>query len=278
MAASLLHALRVTPSRFRMFCRRVSGVSGFPEAAARRGLFKEVFPAQDGPQRLTELLESGPQTIYCGFDPTADSLHIGNLLAVLGLIHFHRAGHNIVAVIGGATARLGDPSGRGTEREAMDPDQIAVNSRGIRLCLDRVFGNCAALLPGARTGGTVTVLDNDQWYRQRRVSEFLGSVGRQFRVGTMMSRHSVRSRLGSPEGMNLAEFVYQMFQAYDFYHLHQEYQCTVQLGGTDQLGNIMSGHDLIHRMTGRDVFGITLPLITNTAGDKLGKSGQCDLA
>ncbi|OCT88069.1 tyrosine--tRNA ligase, mitochondrial-like isoform X1 [Xenopus laevis] len=272
MAAPMIHALRPVPCLFRPLYRRISHSAGFLEAAGRRGLFKDVFPAESGPSQLSELLRSGPQTVYCGFDPTADSLHIGNLLTVLGLVHFHRAGHNIIAVIGGATGLLGDPSGRMNEREALSQEKITENIRGIRRCLERLFSNCETLVPGARPGGTVRVLNNEQWYRQRGAAEFLGSVGRHFRMGTMMSRHSVQSRLSSPEGMSLAEFVYQVFQSYDFYQLNQTHDCRIQLGGTDQLGNIMSGHDFIHRITGEEVFGITLPLITNSAGDKLGKS------
>ncbi|XP_041441778.1 tyrosine--tRNA ligase, mitochondrial-like isoform X2 [Xenopus laevis] len=247
MAAPMIHALRPVPCLFRPLYRRISHSAGFLEAAGRRGLFKDVFPAESGPSQLSELLRSGPQTVYCGFDPTADSLHIGNLLTVLGLVHFHRAGHNIIAVIGGATGLLGDPSGRMNEREALSQEKITENIRGIRRCLERLFSNCETLVPGARPGGTVRVLNNEQWYRQRGAAEFLGSVGRHFRMGTMMSRHSVQSRLSSPEGMSLAEFVYQVFQSYDFYQLNQTHDCRIQLGGTDQLGNIMSGHDFIHR-------------------------------
>eukprot|EP00079_Xenopus_tropicalis_P013581 XP_002942334.2 PREDICTED: tyrosine--tRNA ligase, mitochondrial isoform X1 [Xenopus tropicalis] len=272
MAAPMIHALRGVPCLCRPVSRRLSHSAAFLEAAARRGLFKDVFPAESGPTRLYELLGSGPQTAYCGFDPTADSLHVGNLLAVLGLIHFHRAGHNVIAVIGGATGRLGDPSGRGREREALRPEALAGNIRGIRGCLERLFGNCEALVPGGRPGGTVTILDNEQWYRHRGAADFLASVGRHFRMGPMLSRHSAQSRLGSPEGMSLSEFLYPLFQAYDFYYLHRNRNCTIQLGGTDQLGNIMSGHDFIQRVTGEEVFGVTVPLVTNTAGDKLGKS------
>ncbi|KAM4749644.1 tyrosine--tRNA ligase, mitochondrial isoform 2-T2 [Rhinophrynus dorsalis] len=268
----MLHAYRLVFCLRQPLSRHLSISAGLLVTGAKRGLFKDMFPTESAPLRLPELLQSGPQTVYCGFDPTADSLHVGNLLAILGLMHFHRAGHNVIAVIGGATARLGDPSGRTTEREALSPERIQENTRGIRESLQRLFGNLETLVPGGRPGGTVTILNNESWYRQRGAVEFLGTVGRHFRMGTMLSRHSVQSRLQTPEGMSMAEFVYQVFQAYDFYHLNQEYGCKIQLGGTDQLGNIMSGHEFIHRTTGEDVFGITLPLITNTSGDKLGKS------
>ncbi|XP_056373400.1 tyrosine--tRNA ligase, mitochondrial [Hyla sarda] len=274
MAAPMVHALRSISRLYRPHTRRLSGSSEPLVSGTRRGLFKEVFPAESARLQLPELLSSGlPQTVYCGFDPTADSLHVGNLLAVLGLLHFHRAGHHVIAVVGGATAQIGDPSGRSGEREALSPERLEENVRGIRDSLHRIFGHHELLSGGeVRPGGRVTVLDNAAWYRHRPAVEFLGSVGRHFRMGTMLSRHSVQSRLASPEGMSLAEFTYQVFQAYDFYYLHQKYGCRIQLGGTDQLGNLMSGHDFIHRTTGEEVFGILLPLITSTSGDKLGKS------
>ncbi|XP_063301130.1 tyrosine--tRNA ligase, mitochondrial [Pelobates fuscus] len=272
MAAPVLHAFRGAVWRVpRVSCRCLSGSPGFLAAVARRGLFQELFPPE-GPG-LPDLLLSGPQTVYCGFDPTADSLHVGNLLAVLGLLHFHRAGHHAIALIGGATAQIGDPSGRSLEREPLNPEILESNVRGVRDSLNRVFENYQVLHGGhAKPGATFNVLDNASWYRNRQPIEFLSSVGRHFRMGTMLSRHSVQSRLKTPDGMSLTEFLYQMFQAYDFYHLHQQHGCKIQLGGNDQLGNLMSGHEFIHKVTGEDVFGIMLPLITNTTGDKLGKS------
>ncbi|XP_069811057.1 tyrosine--tRNA ligase, mitochondrial [Dendropsophus ebraccatus] len=272
MAAPIRHALRSLSRLYRPLTRGLSSSIEPLSSGSRRGLFKDVFPAETARLQLPELLSSGPQTVYCGFDPTADSLHVGNLLAVLGLLHFHRAGHHVIAVVGGATAQIGDPSGRQQEREALSPERVEENVRGIRELLQRLCGHHEALLGGLRPGGRITVLDNAAWYRHRPAVDFLASVGRHFRMGTMLSRHSVQSRLASPEGMSLAEFTYQVFQAYDFYYLQQKYGCRLQLGGTDQLGNLMSGHDFIHRMTGEEVFGILLPLITSTSGDKLGKS------
>ncbi|KAM8974187.1 tyrosine--tRNA ligase, mitochondrial [Pelodytes ibericus] len=265
MAAPMVHALRPVRRLARPLTRSMSGSAGFLVSGARRGLFQELFPAESS--GLPSLLASGRQTVYCGFDPTADSLHVGNLLAVLGLLHFQRAGHNAIAVIGGATAQLGDPSGRTREREPLSPETLAGNIRGLREGLERIFLNCQS-----GSGGSFTVLDNQAWYRGRGPVDFLSSVGRHFRMGTLLSRHSVQSRLKSPEGLSLAEFIYQVFQAYDFYHLHKLHGCKIQLGGSDQLGNLMSGHEFIHRVTGEGVFGILLPLITTTTGDKLGKS------
>lgn len=244
-----MHAVRWV-SRFPYCPVRLMSRSSNPLASgARRGLFKDMFPAESAPQQLPELLSSGPQTVYCGFDPTAASLHIGNLLAVMGLLHFHRAGHDAIAVIGGATAQIGDPSGRKQEREPLSSEQLAANVRGLRECLERIFTNSQPLAAGGhnRPAGSFTVLDNASWYRNFQAVDFLSTVGRHFRMGTMLSRHSVQSRLHSPEGMSLTEFTYQVFQAYDFYYLNQKHGCRIQLGGTDQLGNLMSGHDFIQR-------------------------------
>lgn len=194
------------------------------------------------------MLQSGAQTVYCGFDPTADSLHVGNLLAIIGLLHFRSAGHHVIAVLGGATAQIGDPSGKSSERERLSADVAEANINSIRESLHRIFINHELLFhDSSRPLGTVTVLNNLSWYKNRDVVGFLSEAGRHFRMGTMLSRHSVQSRLKSAEGMSLTEFTYQVFQAYDFYHLNQIYGCKVQLGGTDQLGNLMSGHEYIHK-------------------------------
>ena len=186
--------------------------------------------------------------MYCGFDPTADSLHVGNLLAIIGLLHFRGAGHNVIAVVGGATAQIGDPSGKTTERERLSAEVIAENTRGIRDSLQRIFANHELLFhDNSKKLGTVTVLNNMSWYKDWNLVAFLSEVGRHFRMGTLLSRHSVQSRLKSPEGMSLTEFSYQLFQAFDFYHLSQHHGCKIQLGGTDQLGNLMSGHEFIHK-------------------------------
>ncbi|XP_037700999.1 tyrosine--tRNA ligase, mitochondrial isoform X1 [Choloepus didactylus] len=254
-----------------------SGTQGLLAAQKKRGLFKEFFPERGTDIELPELFDRSragnfPQTIYCGFDPTADSLHVGHLLALLGLFHFQRAGHNVIALVGGATARLGDPSGRTKEREALDAERVEANARALRGALENLAANHQQLFANGRTWGSFTVLDNSAWYQKQQLVDFLAAVGAHFRMGTLLSRQSVQTRLKSPEGMSLAEFLYQVLQAYDFYYLFQRYGCRVQLGGSDQLGNIMSGYEFVHRMTGEDVFGITVPLITNTTGAKLGKS------
>ncbi|KAB0399074.1 hypothetical protein E2I00_011877, partial [Balaenoptera physalus] len=230
-----------------------SGAQGLLAMQKARGLFKEFFPERGTKTELPELFDRGtagnfPQTIYCGFDPTADSLHVGHLLALLGLFHFQRAGHNVIAL------------------------RVQSNARALRQGLKALAANHQQLFANGRTWGNFTVLDNSAWYQKQDLVDFLAAVGGHFRMGTLLSRLSVQTRLKSPEGMSLAEFLYQVLQAYDFYYLFQHYRCRVQLGGSDQLGNIMSGYEFIHKLTGEDVFGISVPLITSTTGAKLGKS------
>lgn len=214
----------------------------------KRGVLKECFPESAAQDQLPRLLQAGSQTVYCGFDPTADSLHVGNLLALIALLHFRDAGHHVLAVVGGATAQIGDPSGKASERERLSSDTAEANTRSIRESLQRIFTNHELYFhDSSKKLGTVTVLNNVSWYKDRGVVEFLSEAGRHFRMGTMLSRQSVQSRLRSPDGMSLTEFTYQVFQAYDFYHLNQIYGCKIQLGGTDQLGNLMSGHEYVHK-------------------------------
>lgn len=223
-------------------------LSGLLISLNKRGVLKECFPESAAQDQLPHLLQAGSQTVYCGFDPTADSLHVGNLLALIALLHFRDAGHHVLAVVGGATAQIGDPSGKSTERERLSADTVEENTRSIRESLQRIFTNHEVCFHNSsKKLGTVTVLNNLSWYKDRGVVEFLSEAGRHFRMGTMLSRHSVQSRLRSPDGMSLTEFAYQVFQAYDFYHLNQIYGCKIQLGGTDQLGNLMSGHEFTHK-------------------------------
>uniref|UniRef100_A0A3Q0SQJ9 Tyrosine--tRNA ligase n=1 Tax=Amphilophus citrinellus TaxID=61819 RepID=A0A3Q0SQJ9_AMPCI len=237
-----------------------SAHSGLLLSLHKRGILKDSFPENAAQDQLARLLQSGAQTVYCGFDPTADSLHVGNLLAVIGLLHFRSVGHHVIAVLGGATAQIGDPSGKSSERERLSADVAEANTHSIRESVHRIF-----------TNHELHFHDSSSWYKNRDVVGFLSEAGRHFRMGTMLSRHSVQSRLKSAEGMSLTEFTYQVFQAYDFYHLNQVYGCKIQLGGTDQLGNLMSGHEYIH-VSGEEVYGLTIPLVTSTVGDKLGKT------
>uniref|UniRef100_A0A8C5IFQ6 Tyrosine--tRNA ligase n=1 Tax=Junco hyemalis TaxID=40217 RepID=A0A8C5IFQ6_JUNHY len=256
--------------------RRARGAAGLLAAQCERGLFQEVFPAQSAEEQLPALLEPGrpPLAAYCGFDPTADSLHVGHLLPVMALLNFQRAGHDVIAVVGGATAQLGDPSGRERAREPLPAERVRAQARALRAGLERLFGNHRELFwePGAGRLGRAALLDNARWLGREPLLRFLGGAAGRLRMGTLLSRQSCQARLHSAEGMSLAEFLYPALQAYDFLYLHRHHGCRIQLGGHDQMGNIMSGYELVTKMTGAEVFGITVPLITSTTGDKLGKT------
>eukprot|EP01135_Chromosphaera_perkinsii_P002286 Nk52_evm72s221 gene=Nk52_evmTU72s221 len=214
---------------------------------------------------------SEPTVVYCGFDPTADTLHVGNLVGIMGLLHFCRHGHKGIALVGGATGCIGDPSGRNSERNKLDYDTLNKNVKGISATLERIFAN---VLPEAERKSSVTVLNNADWYRDKNIIDFLGEIGRHFRMSTMLSKDSVKSRMENEEGMSFIEFTYQIFQGYDFLHLRRSHGCTVQLGGSDQWGNIVSGCDLIRKATEDEMngTGITFPLVTTSGGEKFGKS------
>ncbi|CAB1323410.1 unnamed protein product [Coregonus sp. 'balchen'] len=217
------------------FNRSATTQSGLLFSLNKRGILKDAFPENAAQDQLPQLLQSGCQTVYCGFDPTADSLHVGNLLAIIGLLHFRSAGHNVIALIGGATAQIGDPSGKTSEREQLPSDVLEDNTRAIRESLQRIFTNHELNFHNdSKKLGTVTLLNNLAWYKDWNVVAFLSEVGRRFRMGTLLSRHSVQSRLKSAEGMSLTEFSYQLFQAYDFYHLNQNHSLTSSAG--DKLG------------------------------------------
>uniref|UniRef100_A0A224Z902 Tyrosine--tRNA ligase n=1 Tax=Rhipicephalus zambeziensis TaxID=60191 RepID=A0A224Z902_9ACAR len=239
----------------------------------QRAVIQEVHPPEN--DKVAELLCT-KQCVYCGFDPTADSLHVGNLLAIVLMLHMQRMGHDVIAVIGDSTAQLGDPSGRLTERDKMAEDVIEKNVAGLRYNLETVFANHAAHFwkPSKpnKTLSPLRIVRNSEWYLGHDVVGFLGTVGRNFRLGKMMSRTSVQQRLNSSEGISLAEFSYQVFQAYDWLHLYDNYKCRFQIGGGDQLGNIDSGHDLIKKTRSDVAYGLLVPLITAESGDKYGKS------
>uniref|UniRef100_UPI00358E461B tyrosine--tRNA ligase, mitochondrial n=1 Tax=Myxine glutinosa TaxID=7769 RepID=UPI00358E461B len=251
--------------------RRRIGSKVFTEMH-ERGLIGDVFP--EASMEFRHMLESRPQTLYCGFDPTADSLHVGHLVPVMALLHWQRSGHHVIALVGDATARIGDPSGRSKGRENIPSDATKDNARALAAGLERLFRNHELCLwdGGGDELGSMRMLRNSEWYDRLAVVDFLAGAARGFRMGTLLGRHSVQSRLHSAEGLSLSEFMYQAFQAYDFLQLYERYGCAIQLGGSDQLGNIMNGYDLISRMHDDHVYGITMPLITNVTGDKLGKS------
>lgn len=237
---------------------------------------QEVWPKEEmSTHKLAHLLEKEVCCVYAGFDPTAPSLHIGNLLILLGLLHFQRAGHKVVALIGGATARIGDPSGKNAEREEMGEDQLTNNLVGIREDIERIFENHEKYFWDEKRQGVLQdleVVNNESWYETMNIVQFLSKVGRSLRVSRMLARTSVKSRMESEAGISLTEFTYQAFQGYDWLHLYKTRGCRLQLGGSDQLGNMVAGQEMIGRQVDTEVWGVTLPLIVNEAGDKLGKS------
>lgn len=206
-----------------------------------------------------------PLKVYCGFDPTADSLHLGNMVALMGLAWFQKLGHIPVALIGGATGMVGDPSGKSVERPLLDEPTIQANIQGIKKNLEKFLDfNHPTAKP--------VIFNNSDWFKNFTFIDFLRDVGKHFRLGPMLARDSVKTRLNSPEGMSFTEFSYQILQGYDFLYLFQHAGVTVQLGGSDQWGNIVGGTELIRKVTGGSAYGITFPLLTRSDGQKFGKS------
>lgn len=205
-----------------------------------------------------------PLKIYCGFDPTSDSLHVGNMVAIMGLAWFQRCGHIPVAVMGGATGMIGDPSGKSTERQLLDSESILHNLKGIRQNLERILDFGSQNKP--------IILNNYDWFKEFSFIDFLRDVGKFFRVGSMLAKESVKARMNSEEGMSFTEFSYQLLQGYDYLYLFENYGVTVQIGGSDQWGNITAGTDLIRKVHGKPAYGVTFPLLTRSDGQKFGKS------
>ncbi|MDQ7005656.1 MAG: tyrosine--tRNA ligase [Acidobacteriota bacterium] len=226
-----------------------------------RGMFEQVTNEAG----LREHLARPGAAFYIGFDPTADSLHVGSLLPVMALAHVQRAGHRPIALVGGATGMIGDPSGRSSERNLLTAEQVAENCAGIRRQLEHFIsfeGRAAAML-----------VDNHDWIGAMSFIEWLRDVGKHFTVNYMMAKESVRRRLEDREhGISYTEFSYMTLQAYDFYHLYEKHGCRVQGGGSDQWGNITAGIELIRRKAGVEAFGITFPLVKTASGEKFGKS------
>lgn len=215
---------------------------------------------------LADLLRSGRQTIYIGFDPTAESLHVGGLMQLMMLRRFQQAGHRPIALVGGATGMIGDPSGKSEERNLLSTDQLEKNVAGVAAQMRR-------FLDFDSPDGAL-LLNNFDWMRNFSYLHFLRDVGKNFPVGAMLGKESVRSRLESEAGLSYTEFSYMLLQAYDFVHLAREHGCRIQAGGSDQWGNITAGIDLGRRMLGAQLFGLTAPLLTTSDGRKMGKTEQ----
>lgn len=224
-----------------------------------RGLVEAITaPTLDG-------VLSEPTVVYAGFDPTSDSLQVGNFVTIMVLAHFQRQGHPVLAIVGGATGMIGDPSGKTTERSFLDAEQIERNLDGIRENLSRFLDFDHPTAPAR-------ILNNHEWMQRFTFVDFLREAGRHFRIGAMLGKESVRTRLAGEVGMSFAEFSYPVLQAYDFLHLYDTCQCRLQVGGGDQWGNITAGVELIRRLRGVEAFGLTFPLICDRAGRKFGKS------
>ena len=218
---------------------------------------------------ITELqkrLGTAPITLYCGFDPTADSLHVGSLVPLLALRRFQLAGHHPIAVAGGATGSIGDPSGKATERQLLSKELLDANIAGMKEQLRRFLDFDCKTNPAR-------LVDNATWTSHVTYLEFLRDIGKHFSVNMMVAKESVRARMEDRDsGISYTEFSYMLLQAFDFYHLCRDSNCELQIGGSDQWGNITAGIDLCRKRIGKHVFGLTLPLITNSDGSKFGKT------
>lgn len=226
-----------------------------------RGLLADCTDIQALGKRLAE----GPITLYCGFDPTGDSLHVGHLMGQLTLRRFQLAGHHPIALAGGATGMIGDPSGKSAERNLLTREQLQHNVASIKGQLARLLDFDAATNPAR-------LVDNADWTAPLSFLDFLRDVGKHFPLTAMLAKDSVRTRMEGDSGISYTEFSYQLLQAYDFYHLRKELNCELQIGGSDQWGNITAGTDFVRRKLGVPVWGWTFPLITKADGSKFGKT------
>eukprot|EP00013_Stygamoeba_regulata_P009819 CAMPEP_0177669118 /NCGR_PEP_ID=MMETSP0447-20121125/23240_1 /TAXON_ID=0 /ORGANISM="Stygamoeba regulata, Strain BSH-02190019" /LENGTH=466 /DNA_ID=CAMNT_0019175903 /DNA_START=170 /DNA_END=1570 /DNA_ORIENTATION=+ len=271
-----LGALRPTRCRSSLVCLKRAYTTNVYTELCQRGLVSAcTHPIQ------LERAVSQKTTVYAGFDPSGASLHVGHMLPLVTLKHFQRYGHRVIALVGGGTGLIGDPSGRSTERNALAADVVRHN-------VGQLDNFLKALFSGPDTKASVLVLNNEEWLGKLRAVDLIVDIGRHFRVKNMLAKDSVKGRM-TGVGISFCEFSYQLLQAYDFYHLHKHWDCRIQVGGSDQWGNIVTGLDLIHRAAGRVgvsheeeelgrdgddacAFGITVPLLTNDAGEKIGKS------
>jgi len=243
-------------------------MTNYIEELKWRGMIHDVMPGAD--EHLLESMRSA----YVGFDPTADSLHIGNLVTIMLLAHFQRSGHKPIALVGGATGMIGDPSGKSAERNLLDEPTLRHNQAAIQKQLEQFLDFDPALNNAAQ------MVNNYDWMKEFSFLDFIRDVGKHITVNYMMAKDSVKNRItaleddsaGGSEGMSFTEFTYQLVQGYDFFHLFQANDCTIQMGGSDQWGNITTGTELIRRKAGGKAFAITCPLITKADGSKFGKS------
>lgn len=236
--------------------------NNFVEELKWRGILHDMMPGTE------EHLEEAMRSAYIGFDPTADSLHIGSLVPILVLAHFQRCGHKPYALIGGATGMIGDPSGKSKERNLLDEEALQKNQEGIKKQLSKFLDFQSS------DKNAAVLVNNYDWMKDFSFLEFIRDIGKHITVNYMMAKDSVKKRFSedSKEGMSFTEFSYQLLQGYDFFHLYKEKDITLQMGGSDQWGNITTGTELIRRKAGGKGFALTAPLITKADGSKFGKS------
>ena len=226
-----------------------------------RGMIQDIIPGTEA--QLSKEMTAG----YIGFDPTADSLHIGSLVPILLLVHLQKAGHKPFALVGGATGMVGDPSGKSEERNLLSEEILRKNEQGIKKQLEKFLDfNCGVT--------SAEMVNNYDWFKQMRFLDFIRDVGKHVTVNYMMAKDSVKKRIEGDAGMSFTEFSYQLVQGYDFFWLHQNKNCKLQMGGSDQWGNIVTGTELIRRKSGGEAFAFTCPLLTKTDGNKFGKTEQ----
>jgi len=225
-----------------------------------RGMLQDIMPGTE--EQLSKEMTAG----YIGFDPTADSLHIGSLVPILLLVHLQRAGHKPIALVGGATGLVGDPSGKSEERNLLEEPALINNLQGIRKQLEK-FLDFSQAIPNA-----AEMVNNFDWFREIRFLDFIRDVGKHITVNYMMAKDSVKKRLEGTVGMSFTEFSYQLVQGFDFYWLYENKHCKLQMGGSDQWGNITTGAELIRRKSGGEAFAFTCPLLTRSDGGKFGKT------
>ena len=237
-------------------------MTNFVEELRWRGLIHDMIPETE--TFLTENKTSG----YIGFDPTSDSLHIGSLVQIFVLMHFQRAGHKPIALVGGATGMVGDPSGKSQERNLLDEATLSKNVAGVKAQLARFLDF------DSQNANAATLVNNYDWMKSFTLIDFVRDIGKHITVNYMMAKDSVKKRLGeeAKEGMSFTEFTYQLFQGYDFLYLYDTYGCKIQMGGSDQWGNITTGTELIRRKVQGKAYALTVPLVTKADGTKFGKT------
>jgi tyrosyl-tRNA synthetase len=225
-----------------------------------RGMIQDIMPGTE------EQLHKESTSVYIGFDPTADSLHIGSLVPILLLVHLQKAGHKPYALVGGATGMVGDPSGKSEERNLLSEDVLKHNQAGVKKQLEKflVFDES---MPNA-----AVMVNNYDWFKEMLFLDFIRDVGKHITVNYMMAKDSVKKRIEGETGISFTEFTYQLIQGYDFYYLYKNHNCKLQMGGSDQWGNITTGTELIRRKANGEAFAFTCPLLTKTDGGKFGKT------